>query len=87
MLFINFRLKHKKTILDWDKQHIGPIDDQKGVEQGGPNLREYYKVFGKPQLDFGNITVSAVGQADNTISYQTTSMHSRTYSNLLSTLF
>ena len=57
---------------------MGPINDQKGVEQGGPNSGEYYKVFGKPQLDLaqrsglgvtlpGNITVSAVGQADDTI--------------------
>ena len=78
VLFINSRLKNRKTILEWDKHHMGPINDQKGVEQGGPNSGEYYKVFGKPQLDLaqrsglgitlpGNISVSAVGQADDTI--------------------
>ena len=57
---------------------MGPIHDEKGVEQGGPNSGDYYKVFGKPQLDLaqksclgvtlpGNITVSAIGQADDTI--------------------
>ena len=78
VLFINSRLNCRQTILNWDKQHMGPINDQNGVEQGGLNSGKYYKVFGKPQLDLaqrsglvitllGNITVSAVGQADDTI--------------------
>ena len=57
---------------------MGPIYDEKGVEQGGPNSAEYYKVFGKPQLQLaqksglgvslpGGTKVSAVGQADDTI--------------------
>ena len=78
LMYINSRLFNRKTILDWDRQHMGPIHDEKGVEQGGPNSGDYYKVFGKPQLDLaqksclgvtlpGNITVSAIGQADDTI--------------------
>ena len=73
-MFINTR----QTIVDWDKQHLGPIHDQKGVEQGGINSGEYYKIFGKPQLDLaqrsglgvelpGSINVPSIGQADDTI--------------------
>ena len=50
-MFINTRLESRQTIVDWDKQHLGPIHDQKGVEQGGINSGDYYKIFGKPQLD------------------------------------
>ena len=35
---------------------MGPIYDEKGVEQGGPNSAEYYKVFGKPQLQLAQRT-------------------------------
>ena len=76
--YINQRLKHRMTVLDWDKQLMGPICDMKGVEQGGANSSDYYKTFGKSQLVLaensglgvelhGGVTVSAVGQADDTI--------------------
>ena len=76
--FINNRLDSRKTMVDWDKHLMGPINDGKGVEQGGANSSDYYKIFGKPQLDLaqssnlgvslpGNVTISAIGQADDTI--------------------
>lgn len=65
-------------MVEWDKHLMGPIDDQKGMEQGGPNSGDYYKIFGKPQLELahfsglgvalpGNLTVSAIGLADDTL--------------------
>ena len=65
-------------MVEWDKQLMGPIDDGKGVEQGGVNSGDYYKIFGKPQLELaqssklgvplpGNLTVSGIGQADDTL--------------------
>ena len=77
-MFINTRLESRQTIVDWDKQHLGPIHDQKGVEQGGINSGDYYKIFGKPQLDLaqrsglgvelpGSKNVPSIGQADDTI--------------------
>ena len=76
--YINSRLKSRKTMVDWNKQVMGPIFDEKGIEQGGPNSGDYYKIFGKEQLTLsqqstlgvpmpGNIFVSAIGQADDTI--------------------
>ena len=55
---------------------MGPIHDQLGVEQGGPNSSEFYKIYNNEQLTvvqksgFGSsisgIPVSAIGQADDT---------------------
>ena len=65
-------------VIDWDRELLGPINDEKGVEQGGTNSSDYYKIFGKEQLQLahnsklgvhmaGNVVVSAIGQADDTI--------------------
>ena len=55
---------------------MGPIRDQLGLEQGGPNSSEFYKIYNNEQLSsaqrsgFGasvhNNTVAAIGQADDT---------------------
>ena len=57
---------------------MGPIHDEWGLEQGGKNSSEFYKVFKNSQLetaqeralgiDLGgtdNLTVSTIGQADD----------------------
>ena len=56
---------------------MGPIHDQQGVEQGGPNSSEEYKIYNNEQLDtaqdskfgvrIGPMTVSCVGQADDSV--------------------
>ena len=56
---------------------MGPINDQQGVEQGGPNSSEEYKLYNNEQLDaaqdsmfgvkMGSMTVSCVGQADDSM--------------------
>ena len=56
---------------------MGPIYDEKGVEQGGVNSDHYYKIFGKEQLlvsqgsclgvAMRDITISGIGQADDTV--------------------
>ena len=55
---------------------MGPIMDQLGVEQGGPNSSEHYKTYNNEQLTtaqnsgFGanilGVPVAAIGQADDT---------------------
>ena len=51
---------------------MGPIADEQGVEQGGVNSTDFYKVFGKEQLtsaqasSIGPITEPGVGLADDT---------------------
>ena len=74
---IDNRLTHRDTILDWEGTFMGPINDQQGLEQGGVNSSEYYKIYGKEQLSLpttaalgvplGNLVVSAIGQADDTV--------------------
>ena len=51
LLLIDNRLQSRNTFIEWDKQLMGPIKDQLGVEQGGANSGDYYKIFGKEQLE------------------------------------
>ena len=78
ILYIDSRLKNRTTFLDWNRTVMGPIFDECGLEQGGVNSSEYYKIFGKEQLSNaqmsdlgvtlgGDITVAAIGQADDTV--------------------
>ena len=55
---------------------MGPILDDLGLEQGGPNSSEFYKIYNNEQLSsaqlsafgacIGNVPVFAIGQADYT---------------------
>ena len=55
---------------------MGPIYDEQGLEQGGVNSSDFYKIFGSEQLgtaqasglgvSLGPIVVSGIGQADDT---------------------
>ena len=77
LLLINNRLKSRTTFIEWNKQLMGPIKDELGVEQGGANSGDYYKIFGKEQLTMaqssclgvplGTDTISAIGDADDTV--------------------
>ena len=77
LLYVNNRLENRKTVIDWDGKLMGPISDEKGLEQGGPNSTDFYKIFGEEQLStaqlsslgvsLGEITVSGIGQADDTV--------------------
>ena len=78
LLLVDSRLDNRVTYVDWDGCMMGPIHDEQGLEQGGTNSSEYYKIFGKEQLDSAqrsklgiwigkNICVSAIGQADDTV--------------------
>ena len=75
LLYLDKRLENRSTIIEWDKCHMGPIHDQQGVEQGGPNSSDQYKLYNNEQftvaqksnfgVSIGPITVSSVGQADD----------------------
>ena len=75
LLYINSRLEHRQTFLDWSGQIMGPIFDQQGLEQGGVSSSEFYKIFSQEQLEtaqksllgvtLGPLTVSGIGQADD----------------------
>ena len=76
LLYLNSRLEHRKTFVEWDKVLMGPIHDLLGVEQGGVNSDRLYKLCNNVQLDtaqlsnlgisVGSATISSIGQADDT---------------------
>ena len=76
LIYINNRLGHRKTFIDWDGNLMGAIDDGCGLEQGGVNSSDFYKIFSKEQLStaqeselgvrLGELTISGLGIADDT---------------------
>jgi hypothetical protein len=77
LLYINNRLENRKTFAEWDKKLMGPISDQVGVEQGGVNSGDFYKIYARSQLQMAqdsslgvklsrDLIISAIGQADDT---------------------
>ena len=76
LLYVNKRLENRQTFLDWNGQMMGPILDERGLEQGGVSSSDFYKIFSKEQLlsaqesglgvPLGPLSISAVGQADDT---------------------
>ena len=75
LLFIKERLKNRLTFCEWDKTLMGPIGDLLGVEQGGVNSDQYYKMTNNEQLESAqasslgvplhDVVISSVGQADD----------------------
>ena len=74
---INMRLSNRKTVCEWDQVLMGPIDDECGVEQGGINSSEFYKIYNNEQIntaqasrfgvELGPVVISAIGQADDVV--------------------
>ena len=50
LLYLNQRLINRKTYVDWDKTLMGPIFDEHGVEQGGINSSDFYKLYNNDLL-------------------------------------
>ena len=77
LLYLDNRLENRETFIDWDGQLMGPILDERGLEQGGLKSTDFYKKFGEEQLStaqlsslgiqLGDITISGIGQADDTV--------------------
>ena len=77
LLYLDNRLKHRKTFVEWDNRVLGPIKDELGFEQGGISSGDLYTVYNGDQLsiaqesrlgvDLGVTTVSSIGQADDVV--------------------
>ena len=80
LILIDQGLKQRKAICEWNGQVMGPILDKRGVEQGGKNSSDFYKVQNNSQLetaqdsllgfDIGGaeeLVVSGIGQADDVL--------------------
>ena len=75
LLYMNNRLNNRVTYCSWEQELMGPIKDEHGLEQGGCNSSDIYKIYNNELLktvqnscqgvDLGNnLVVSGVGQAD-----------------------
>ena len=77
LLYLDSRLAARKTYPEWDRTLMGPIEDLLGLEQGNVNSDKIYKLCNNNQLttaqlsgqgvDCNAATVSAIGQADDTV--------------------
>jgi hypothetical protein len=77
LVYLDNRLKHRRTFVEWDKKVLGPISDELGFEQGGISSGDLYTIYNADQLstaqdtglgiDLGVATVSSIGQADDVI--------------------
>ena len=75
LIFLDNRLKNRKTFVEWNKVLMGPILDKLGVEQGGINSDRLYKLANNVELlltqksglgvHLGPVHVASVGQADD----------------------
>ena len=72
------RLANSITYCEYNKVLVGPIYDEQGLEQGGVSSSDCYKLYNNELLNIsqqsclgvdigGQLVVSAVGQADDTV--------------------
>ena len=74
LLYLDQRLKNRITYCEYDKELMGPIKDELGLEQGGVSSSDVHKLYNNEQLDMAqksglgvsirNICVSSIGLAD-----------------------
>ena len=75
LLYLDNRLRNRHTYIEWDKTLMGPVKDKLGVEQGGINSGEIYKLANNKELvvtqqsglglHIGDVHCANVGQADD----------------------
>ena len=75
LIFLDNRLKNRKTYVEWAKVLMGPISDKLGVEQGGILSDRLYKLANNIELiltqesglgsQLGPVHVASIGQADD----------------------
>jgi hypothetical protein len=75
LVYLDNRLKFRKTFIEWDKTLMGPICDKLGVEQGGCNSDRLYKLANNLELtitqnsllglNMSGVHGASIGQADD----------------------
>ena len=75
LIYLDNRLRFRKTFVEWDKTLKGPICDKLGVEQGGCNSDRLYKLANNKELtvtqdshlglNMAGIHIASIGQADD----------------------
>ena len=78
VMYMENRLANRITYCEYNKVLVGPIYDEQGLEQGGVSSSDCYKLYNNELLNIsqqsclgvdigGQLVVSAVGQADDTV--------------------
>ena len=77
LLYLDQRLGNRQTYCEFDKRLMGPINDTRGLEQGGLSSSDMYKVYNNEQSDIAqrsglgvtvfDQTISAIALADDTV--------------------
>ena len=78
IIYMSQRLVNRLTFLDWDQTLMGPICDEQGLEQGGSNSGDLYKIYNNELLKnvqksalgiplSKNLVISGIGLADDTV--------------------
>lgn len=77
LLYLDNRLKSRKTFVEWNRRILGPILDELGFEQGGVSSGDLYTVYNNEQLiaaqdsDLGvtflDHKIGSLGQADDVV--------------------
>ena len=76
LVYMNNRLCNRLTYCNWEQELMGPIKDEHGLEQGGCNSSDSYKIYNNDLLrtvqssaqgvHIGNdVVISGIGQADD----------------------
>ena len=50
LLFLDHRLRNRRTMIEWEKEILGPIRDTQGVEQGGVPSDKVHRLVNNEQL-------------------------------------
>ena len=50
LIYLDNRLRSRRTMIEWDKEILGPIKDTQGVEQGGCPSDKIYRLVNNEQL-------------------------------------
>ena len=75
LIYLDNRLKSRRTYVEWERTLMGPINDTRGLEQGAVNSDRIYKLCNNSQLtdaqasnlgvDLDGVMVASIGQADD----------------------
>ena len=65
LLYLNHRLKNRKTFIEYNKVLMGPISDKLGLEQGGKNSDKYYRLVNNCQLSEAQLSGLGVDLSNN----------------------
>ena len=68
LLYLDQRLKNRKTFCEFDKKLMGPILDNKGLEQGGFSSSDLYKIYNNEQSMTAQRSGLGVTVHDQTVS-------------------